>query len=104
MPTLATVSEVAEPTRVGSDMRAAVVFVGAVVVGGVAGFALAQLLGFGEVRWANTQIQSLCAAVGALGAGLMAGNVLLARDGSAFMVRVPGPLRSWPGSHLGAGP
>ncbi len=103
MPTLATVSEVAEPTRVGSDMRAAVVFVGAVVVGGVTGFGLAQLLGFGEVRWANTQIQSLCAAVGALGAGLMAGNVLLARDGSAFMVRVPGPLRSWPGSHLGAG-
>jgi hypothetical protein len=97
------VSEVVERSRISSDVRAAVVFVGAVVVGGVTGFGLAQLLGFGEMRWANTQIQSLCAAVGALSLGLVSGKVLLGRNGSAFMVRVPGPLVSWPGSRLGAG-
>ena len=96
-------SEAAAPTQTSSDVRAALVFVGAVVVGGVTGFALADLSGVGEVRWANTQVRSLAAAVGALGLGLLAGCVLLRRDGSPFLVRAPGPLESWPGSHFGAG-
>jgi hypothetical protein len=89
-------------TQVGSDVRAAVALVGGVVLGGVIGFGLADLLGIGEVRWASTQVGSLCSAVGALALGLLAGALLLPRNGEAFLVRVPGPLASWPGSHLGA--
>ena len=100
--TLAAVTDTGATTEVGSDVRAAVVFVGAVVVGGVTGFALAELLGIGEVRWANTQVKSLCAAVGALGLGLAAGAVLLRQNDSAFMVRVPGPVVGWPGPRFGA--
>lgn len=98
----ASVSEVESPAEVASDGRAAVVFVGAVVVGGVIGFLIPDLLGVGEVRRANTQVHSLGAAIGALGLGLVAGRVLLRQRDSAFLVRVPGPLTSWPGSHFGA--
>ena len=91
------------PTQAGSDVRAAVVFVGAVVVGGVVGFGLAELLGVGELRWGNTQLRSLASAVGALGVGVLAGALLLRRDAAAFLVRAPGPLVGWPGSRLGAG-
>jgi hypothetical protein len=90
------------PTPVSFNVRAAVVFVGAVVVGGVTGFGLVVLLGLGEVRWGNTQLKSLAAAVGALGLGLLAGALLLRRTGPAFMVRVPGPTDGWPGARYGA--
>jgi hypothetical protein len=99
--TLPAVTDTVATTEVGSDVRAAAVFVGAVVVGGVTGFALAELLGIGDVRWANTQVKSLCAAVGALRVGLLAGAVLLRQNDSAFMVRVPGPFVGWPGPRFG---
>jgi hypothetical protein len=100
--TLAAVIPPVATTQAGSDARAAAVFGGAVVVGGVSGFALAELIGIGEVRWANTQLRSLCSAIGALGLGLLAGAILLRQSGSAFMVRVPGPVVGWPGSRFGA--
>jgi hypothetical protein len=55
--TLAAVTDPVATTQIGSEVRAAVVLVGAVVVGGGSGFALAELLGVGEVRWANTQLR-----------------------------------------------
>jgi hypothetical protein len=83
-------------------VRAAVVLVGAVVVGGVAGFALLELTGLGELRWGTTQLADIASAAGSLAAGLLAGRLLL-RDGPAFLVRVPdGPAMSWPGPRLGA--
>ena len=94
------VDEVA-PTQVGSGVRAALVFGGAVVVGGVGVFALLELLGVGEVRWGNTQLRSLGSAIGALGLGALAGVLLLPRSGSPFMVRVTGPVAGWPGARLG---
>lgn len=100
--TLPVVSEAATPTPVGSTARAVLVFVGAVVVGGVAGFATVDRLGFGEMRWANTQAQSLGAAIGALGLGLLAGALLLRKGGPAFLVRVPSLPPGWPGVRLGA--
>ena len=87
--------------EVGSDLRAASVLVGAVVLGGVIGYAIPDLLGVGDVRWANTQLSSLGAAVGALGLGLLTGALLLPRSGEALMVRAPGPVRAWPGSRFG---
>ena len=109
-PTLAAVSEqvatkrpgLTVETQVGSDLRAIIVFVGAVFLGGVSGFGLAELLGIGDVRWANTRLGSLCSAVGGLGLGFLAGAALLRRRGSAFMVRASA-LVGWPGSHFGAG-
>ena len=90
------------PTPVSSNVRAAVVYVGAVVVGGVAGFGLLELLGLGELRWGNTQLKSLAAAVGALGLGLLAGALLLRRSDPAFLVRVSRPIDGWPGARYGA--
>ena len=100
--TLSRVIDGVVPTPAGSNLRAVVVFVGAVVVGGVLGFALLVGLGVGEVRWGKTQLKSFSAAIGALGLGLLAGAVLLRRSGPAFMVRVPGPFVGWPGPRFGA--
>jgi hypothetical protein len=95
--------DVGARVQVGSAVRAAMVFVCAVVVGGVAGYALVELSGVGSVRWGNTQLADLTSAVGALGAGLLAGRLLLPRDGSAFLVRVPdGHAAGWPGPRSGA--
>jgi hypothetical protein len=88
--------------RVGPAGRAAIVLVGAVVVGGVGGFALLELTGWGELRWGTTQLADIASAAGSLTAGLLAGRLLL-RDGPAFLVRVPdGAATGWPGPHLGA--
>ncbi len=86
--TLSVVVDTGERVRTRPTVRAVAVFVGAVVVGGVAGFGLTELAGVGELRWANTQLADLATAVGALGAGLLAGRALLG-DGPAFLVRVP---------------
>jgi hypothetical protein len=102
-PRLTAVIDAVATSRTGSTARAVAVFVGAVVVGGVAGFALAELTGVSAVRWGNTQVADLAAAVGALAAGLLAGRLLLGRDGSAFLVRAPDvPLPGWPGRRFGA--
>ena len=100
--TLSRVIDGVAPTPASSNLQAVVVFLGAVVVGGVLGFGLLVGLGVGEVRWGNTQLKSLGAAIGALGLGVLAGAVLLRRSGPAFMVRVPGPFVGWPGPRFGA--
>ncbi len=86
-----------------SDLRVAAVFVGAVVVGGVGGFGLAELLGVGGTRWGGTELSAITSAVGALALGLLAGRLLLGGRGPAVSVRAPGPLTSWPGTRFGAG-
>ena len=87
---------------VRSDIRAGVVFVGSVVLGGVSGFAVVELLGLGERRWGNTEVRSLASAVGALGLSMLAGVVLLRGRGRAFGVRVDGRVGGWPGARFGA--
>ncbi|HEY3683067.1 MAG TPA: hypothetical protein VGL93_08505 [Streptosporangiaceae bacterium] len=89
-------------SRPASDLRAAAVFVGAVVVGGVGGFALTELFGVGELRWGGTQLSDLASAAGALVAGIVAGRLLLGGTGPAMRVRAPGPLTAWPGTRFGA--
>jgi hypothetical protein len=86
-----------------SDLRAAAVLLGAVVAGGVGGFAVAELLGIGEARWGGSEVSALTSAVGALAAGLVAGRLLLGGRGPATAVRAPGPLTGWPGTRFGAG-
>jgi hypothetical protein len=97
----------APPPRVraepGADLRAAAVFLGAVVVGGVGGFAVAELLGIGESRWLGTELSAVTSTVGALAAGLLAGRLLLTGRGRATTVHAPGPLTGWPGTRFGAG-
>jgi hypothetical protein len=87
----------------GSDLRAAAVFVGAVVVGGAVGFALAEPLGIGESRWGTTEVSAITSAVGALAVGLLAGRMLLGGTGPAMRVHAPRALTSWPGTRFGAG-
>ncbi|WP_433288278.1 hypothetical protein ACQPZQ_35605 [Pseudonocardia sp. CA-142604] len=95
------------PTHTGSDpradLRAAAVFFGAVTVGGVAGFALVELLGIGGLRWSGSELSAITSAIGALVAGLVAGRLLLGGTGPAMTVRAPRPLTSWPGTRFGAG-
>jgi hypothetical protein len=90
------------PGRTGSDLRAAAVLVGAVGLGGVGGFALVDLSGVGDLRWAGTELSALASAVGALALGVAAGRLLLGGTGQAMGVRAPGPLVGWPGTRFGA--
>lgn len=94
-----------QPTasRGAGDLRAAAVFVGAVLVGAVGGYTVATALGVRYVRWADTQLASLASTVGGLGLGVLAAIALLRRRGSAFLVRAPSPIVGWPGTRLGAG-
>ncbi|MEJ3652945.1 hypothetical protein WEH80_08175 [Actinomycetes bacterium KLBMP 9759] len=83
--------------------RAVCVLVVAVVAGGVAGLALAELLGVAEVRWGKSQLGDTAVAVGSLGVGALAARLLLPRDDPPWMVRVqPGRIAGWPGARLGA--
>jgi hypothetical protein len=91
-----------ELSRTGSDFRAATVFVVAVGLGGVGGFALTELFGVGELRWGGTELSALASAVGALAVGIAAGWLLLGRAGPVMRVRAQGPLTDWPGSRFGA--
>ena len=84
-----------------SDVRAAVVLVGAVVVGGVSGFGSRSARGR-RGRWANTQLKSLGSAIGALGLGLRPGGLLL-RTRLGVPGAGAGPADRWPGAHFGAG-
>jgi hypothetical protein len=86
-----------------ADLRAAAVLLLAVVGGGVGGFALAELLGIGEARWAGTEVSAITSTAGALALGLLAGRLLLGGRGRAVLVRAPGPLTGWPGTRSGAG-
>jgi hypothetical protein len=90
------------PRRPASDLRAVIVFAGAVVVGGVGGFALTELLGIGEVRWGVTDISAIAATVGPLVVAIAAGRLLLGGTGPVMRVRAPGPVTGWPGSRFGA--
>ena len=88
--------------RAGTDLRAVAVLIGAVVLGGVTGFAVMDLCGIGDQRWANTELGDLASAVGALTAGLVAGRLLLGGTGPALRIQAPGPVDGWPGSRFGA--
>lgn len=90
------------PRHTGSDLRAVAVLVGAVVLGGVGGFALTELFGVGELRWGGTELSALASAVGALVVGIAAGRLLLGGTGQAMRVHAPGPVTGWPGSRFGA--
>ncbi|GAA3525639.1 hypothetical protein GCM10022222_05680 [Amycolatopsis ultiminotia] len=74
----------------------------AVVLGGVGGFALTELLGVGELRWGETELSAIASTVGSLAVGLVAGRVLLGGTGPAMRVHAPGPVTGWPGSRFGA--
>lgn len=89
--------------HVALDVRASVALVGALLVGAVGGYALVTAAGGRDVIWAHTQLASIGAAVGGLGVGAIAAASLLRRQGSAFLVRAPGPIQAWPGTRLGAG-
>jgi len=88
---------------VRSDVRAAAVFAVAVALGGVGGFALTELFGIGELRWAGTEFSAIASAAGALLVGIAAGKLLLGGNGQAMRVRAPGPVTGWPGTRFGAG-
>lgn len=92
---------VSPPRHTGSDIRAIAVFVVAVGMGGVGGFALTDLSGVGELRWGGTELPALAAAAGALAVGVAAGRLMLG-GGQAVRVHAPGPLTSWPGTRFGA--
>lgn len=94
---------VSPPGHTGSDLRAVAVFVVAVGLGGVGGFAVTDLSGAGELRWGGTELSALAAAAGALLAGTAAGRLLLGGTGRAMRVYAPGPLTGWPGTRFGAG-
>jgi hypothetical protein len=86
-----------------SDLRAAAVLAGAVIVGGVGGFALVELPGIGGSRWMGTELSAITSTIGALAVGLLAGRLLLGGRGPALAVRAPHPLTGWPGTRFGAG-
>jgi hypothetical protein len=90
------------PRRPASDLRAVTVFVVAVVLGGVGGFALTELLGVGEQRWGGTELSAIASTAGALVVGIAAGRLLLGGTGRAMRVHAPGPVTGWPGSRFGA--
>ncbi|SEO57731.1 hypothetical protein [Amycolatopsis saalfeldensis] len=89
------------PRRPAADLRAIAVFAVAVVLGGVGGFALTELLGVGQLRWGETELSAIASTVGSLVVGLVAGRLLLGA-GAAMTVRAPGPVTGWPGSRFGA--
>ena len=100
--TLTDVVDEVAPTQMGSGMRAAVVFVAAVVVGGVGVFGSARAARGRRGALGEHALHSLGSAIGALGLGALAAVLLLPRSGSPFMVRVTGPVTGWPGTRLGA--
>ena len=91
------------PRHPAPDLRAVAALAVAVVAGGVAGFALMELLGIGELRWGGTELSAIVSTAGSLGLGLAAGRLLLGGTGPAMRVHAPGPVTGWPGSRFGAG-
>ncbi|MFD2489677.1 hypothetical protein [Amycolatopsis jiangsuensis] len=79
------------------------VFAVAIVLGGTVGFAVADLSGFGDIRWLGSETSAHTTTVGALVAGVLAGRLVLGGTGTAFTVSAPEPLRGWPGTRFGAG-
>lgn len=89
-------------------VRAWLVFLGAVLVGSIAGPLLTDALGVSEVALLDrsTTVRSVAGPVCALAVGLLGGRFLLRAEDPPFLVRIPPapeqPVTWWPGPRLGA--
>lgn len=100
---MTTLPEPENPSRrPTSDLRAVIVYVVAVVLGGVGGFALTTLFGVGELRWGETELSAIASTIGALVVGTLAGRLLLGGADQVMRIHAPGPVTGWPGSRFGA--